>query len=366
MTEFDATFTPTQARATAIESAAGLSGAAAASSATSCTSSCSQRGVIIELEGGRQTTTMHREMERATLAAARDLAGAAGTDALDEAFVDASIERIDSELQAIGAGIAAEQRPRSALACADRRVTFIEGQAGTGKSTALQAIGRVHEAAGRDIPSTSTGGLAATRLQAELARAGVDAQTMTTEAMRRRITDGKLELEAATTVIHDEAALAATHEQRFLLQVVRDSGARLIEVGDGQQGQPVRAGGLWTRLSNLAEQAGSRVELTTIVRARDPADRRDQVLFRHGRHRRRGAGVGRPRPRITIAYRQDDAEQRALEAWHADTAAPTARERRSSTPAQRPRRRARRAQPKRVRRLVGELGDDTIALARRP
>jgi hypothetical protein len=34
-------------------------------------------------------------------------------------------------------------------------------------------------------------------------------------------------------------------------------------------------------MSNLADQAGSRVELTTI-RARDPADRRDQVLFRHG------------------------------------------------------------------------------------
>jgi len=66
---------------------------------------------------------------------------------------------------------------------------------------------------------------------------------------------------------------------------MRDSGARLIEVGDGQQGQPVRAGGLWNRLSALAQQACSRGELTTIVRARDPADRRDQVLFRQGQHR---------------------------------------------------------------------------------
>jgi hypothetical protein len=69
--------------------------------------------------------------------------------------------------------------------------------------------------------SRRPGGLAATRLQGELARAGVHAQTMTTEALRRRIADSKLELGPATTVVHDEAALAATHEQRFLLEAVR-------------------------------------------------------------------------------------------------------------------------------------------------
>ena len=225
LTEFDATFTPTQARATAIESAAGLAGLAGTGGelGDELYLELLERGVIIELEGGRQTTLAHREMERATLAVARDLAGAASTEPLDEALVEASIERIDSELQAIGAGIAAEQATAIRAACSDRRVTFIEGQAGTGKSTALQAIGRVHEGAGRDIIVTSTGGLAATRLQAELERAEVHAQTMTTEALRGRISDGKLALGPATTIIHDEAALAATHEQRFLLQAVSDA-----------------------------------------------------------------------------------------------------------------------------------------------
>ena len=361
LTEFDATFTPTQGRATAIESAAGLG--AESELGDELYLELLQRGVIIELEGGRQTTTMHRAVERETLSAARELAGAASTDALDEQLVDAAIARIDLELQAIGAGIAAEQATAIRLACADRRVTFIEGQAGTGKSTALQAIGRVHEAAGREILVTSTGGLAATRLQSELARAGVSAQTMTTEALRRRITDGKLELDATTTVIHDEAALAATHEQRFLLQAVHDSGARLIEVGDGQQGQPVRAGGLWTRLSNVAEQAGSRVELTTIVRARDPADRRDQVLFRHGHHRQAVQGWA-DRDRITIAYRQDDAEQRALAAWHADRGAQ--RDSAIFYAGSNDRVDELNARAQALRRLAGELGDDTIALARRP
>ena len=365
LTEFDATFTPTQARATAIESAAGLAGLAGTGGelGDELYLELLERGVIIELEGGRQTTLAHREMERATLAVARDLAGAASTEPLDEALVEASIERIDSELQAIGAGIAAEQATAIRAACSDRRVTFIEGQAGTGKSTALQAIGRVHEAAGRDIIVTSTGGLAATRLQGELERAGVHAQTMTTEALRRRISDGKLELGPATTIIHDEAALAATHEQRFLLQEVSDAGARLIEVGDGQQGQPVRAGGLWARMSNLAEQAGSRVELTTIVRARDPADRRDQVLFRHGHHREAVQGWA-DRDRITMTWRQADAEQRALAAWHADRGA--GRETAIFYAGSNDRVDELNARAQAVRRHAGELGDDTIALTKRP
>ena len=186
---------------------------------------------------------------------------------------------------------------------------------------------------------------------------------MTTEALRRRISDGKLELGSTTTVIHDEAALASTYEQRFLLEAVRASGARLIEVGDGQQGQPVRAGGLWARLSNVAERAGSRVELTTIVRARDPADRRDQVLFRHGQHRQAVQGWA-DRDRITMTFRQADAEQRALAAWHADRG--VGRETAIFYAGSNDRVDELNARAQAVRRLAGELGEDAIALERRP
>jgi conjugative relaxase-like TrwC/TraI family protein len=361
LTEFDATFTATQGRATAVESAAGLG--VDVELGDELYEELLERGVILELEEGRQTTVMHRAMERDTVAIARELAAAASVAPLDDRVVQVAIERIDVELGAVGAGIAPEQADAIRAASADRLVTFIEGQAGTGKSTALQAIGRIHQDAGREILVTSTGGLAAARLQTELARAGVQAQTLTTEALRRRITDGKLELTPTMTIVHDEAALAATHEQQFLLAAVRDSRARLIEVGDGQQGQPVRAGGLWNRLSALAQQAGSRVELTTIVRAHDPADRRDQVLFRQGQHRQAVQGWA-DRDRITIAYRQGDAEQRALSAWHTDRRA--GHDSAVFYAGSNDRVDELNARAQALRQLVGELGGDGIALSRRP
>ncbi|MFP5379884.1 MAG: MobF family relaxase, partial [Vicinamibacteria bacterium] len=185
LTEFDATFTPTQARAAAIETAAGLG--LDGELGDDIYDELLAQGVIVELERGRQTTTMHRAVEHETVTVAGQLAAADGDTPMPAATVEAAIEQIDSELRAVGAGIASEQTAAIRAACADRRLTFIEGQAGTGKSTALQAIGRVHQQAGREIIVTSTGGLAATRLAAELVGAGVRVDTMTTEALRRRI-----------------------------------------------------------------------------------------------------------------------------------------------------------------------------------
>ena len=246
---------------------------------------------------------------------------------------------------------------------------MIEGQAGTGKSTALQAIARAHEAAGQRILVTSTGGLAASRLARELERAGVKVEALTTEALRYRCGEGLTELDARTTIIHDEAALAATREQHFLLPACHQSGVRLIAVGDGEQGQPVGAGGLWRRVGAIAQQAGARVELTTIVRARDAADRRDQVLFRHGHHRQALQGWV-DRGRVTLTYGQQQAEDRALAAWHADRAR-RPRQRRLLHRLQRSRRRAQRARAgaararRRARRRRAGVGQAALRDPRR-
>ena len=117
----------------------------------------------------------------------------------------------------------------------------------------------------------------------------------------------------ATTVIHDEAALASTREQIRLLREVEASGARLIAVGDPRQNQPVGAGGLWTRLEHTTRRAGAHVELTRNQRARDPADRRDQALFREGRAELAIRGYA-ARDRVHLHPDQQRAEDEALDA----------------------------------------------------
>ena len=143
LTEFDATFTPTQGRAVALESAAGLG--AAEELGDELYGELHAAGIVIDLVDGRQTTSRHRAMERQTVAAAQELAGAGGAGrAIDGELVEREIARIDQELAAVGAGIAPEQAQAVRAACGPARLTVIEGQAGTGKSTALQAIARAH------------------------------------------------------------------------------------------------------------------------------------------------------------------------------------------------------------------------------
>ncbi|MGH2873724.1 MAG: AAA family ATPase, partial [Solirubrobacteraceae bacterium] len=131
------------------------------------------------------------------------------------------------------------------------------------------------------------------------------------------INHGSVELGPNTTVIHDEAALASTREQLRLLRAVETSGARLIAVGDPQQNQPVGAGGLWDQIENTARDAGAHVELTVNQRARDPADRHAQTLFRKGEIEL-AIRTYAARDRVHIDHHQQRVEDQALEAAHQD------------------------------------------------
>ena len=256
-----------------------------------------------------------------------------------------------------------EQRAAIDLACGAHRLVVIEGHAGTGKSTTLTGIARAHEACGGEIVVTSTAALAAERLANELTDRGVTCRSFSTAGLHAALTDGRIELTPATTVIHDEAALACTREQIRLLRAVEPSGARLIAVGDARQNQPVGAGGLWTKIEHTTRNAEAHVELTRNQRARDPADRRDQARFRDGRAELAIRGYA-ARDRVHIHPDPQHAEDQALEAAHADRTigrttiviAQTSNEHLDELNA--------RAQA--IRRQHGEMGDEPVPLPGRP
>ncbi|MGH2882877.1 MAG: AAA family ATPase, partial [Solirubrobacteraceae bacterium] len=240
-------------------------------------------GEILRLADGSDTTRVHRAREQTTIGAAERVIEHRVT-ALERGAVVAQADRLDRELQGRGGRLSDEQRRAIMLACSDRQLVIIEGQAGTGKSTTLTGIARAHHDAGRDIVVTSTAAVAAERLARDLHHAGVDTRHYSLAALRTAITNGTLLLGPQTTIIHDEAALASTREQQALLAAVEISGARLIAVGDPRQNTSVGAGGLWPHLEAATRDRHSQAVLTRNLRARDPADRRDQACFRDGHH----------------------------------------------------------------------------------
>ncbi len=359
LTEFDATFAPREARAVALEAAVGGDPTQALAALDRLRF---QRGEILELADGRQTTRSHRGMERAAVAAAEQLADGQAL-AIGEELVDGEVAALQAELAASGAQLASEQEQAVRVACSDRRLVVVVGQAGTGKSTALTGVARSHQAAGRQLIVTSTGAQAAERLTAELAQEGVNAEGYSTAALQAAVRRGAVTLSPEVTVIHDEAALASTREQAWLLQAVATSGARVIEVGDPRQSGAVGAGGLWPEIETAAGECGGLVELSRIVRAKDAGDRRDQARWRAGEHDQALAGY-EARGRVLVENTQQQAEDRALEAAHSDrreghsalVVVQTSNEQLDGLNA--------RAQALRVQ--DNELGEQAVALAGRP
>jgi conjugative relaxase-like TrwC/TraI family protein len=312
LTEFDATFAPREARAVALESAADLGPEAGLASLARL----HELGRVLDLADGRQTTAAHRALERDTVRSVSELATIRG-DAINNEFVSAEVEVLAAAVAGRGGELAGEQERAVRVACSDQRLVVVVGQAGTGKSTALQGVARAHQQAGRTVLVTSTGAQAAERLAAELNEVGVEGRGFSTTALRVNVERGLVTIDAGVTVIHDEAALASTREQAWLFKTVSESGARIVAIGDPRQSQAVGAGGLWSEIEQTAREQDAFVELSRIVRAKDPADRRDQALWRAGQHDHALTNYAE-RGFVVIEADQRQLEDRALDAAHAD------------------------------------------------
>jgi conjugative relaxase-like TrwC/TraI family protein len=312
LTEFDATFPAREARAVALERSAGIP----IDDSLGPLVELRDAGEILRLADGSGTTREHRAREHETISTAKRVIAHRIT-ALDLDSVVAQADRLDRELHGRGGRLSDEQRQAIMLACSNRQLVMIEGQAGTGKSTALTGIARAHHDAGRDIVVTSTAALAAERLARDLHHAGVDTRHYSLAAVQTASITGTVVFGPQTTIIHDEAALASTREQHALLAVVETSGARLIIVGDPHQNPPVGAGGLWPHLEAATRADHSRALLTVNLRAHDPADRRDQARFRDGDHELAVRGYA-ARARVRTGADLTRTEDAALNAAHSD------------------------------------------------
>ena len=358
LTEFDATFPAWDARAVALEHSTGVP----IDQALAPLRDLRDTGQVLRLADGTGTTQQHRAREHATLTTARQVTDDP-TAPIPAEIVQEEAVRLDAELAAHGGRLSDEQRHALQMACGDRRLVIIEGQAGTGKSTALTAIARAHQASGQQIIVTSTAALAAERLARELTHAGVTTTPYSTIALQHAIRSQRVRLGPEHTIIHDEAALASTREQHALLTAVENSGARLIEVGDPKQNTAVGAGGLWPHLETTTARAGARVRLTINQRARSPADQRDQARFRAGEVELALRGYA-ARDRIHHHPDQQRAEDAALDAAYHDhhagkrtiVIAQTSNEHLDQLNA--------RAQA--IRHQAGELGADSIPVPGRP
>jgi ATP-dependent exoDNAse (exonuclease V) alpha subunit len=191
-----------------------------------------------------------------------------------------------------------------------RRVELVLGVAGSGKTTALDAVRAAFEHAGFEVLGTATSGQAARNLGAE---AGMESRTIA--SFLNRLDKGHTPFGARTVLIVDEAGMTNDQHLARLLHAARQAGAKLILAGDDRQLAAVGPGGGLGAL--LARHPDLVHRLDENVRQHDPGEHRALHHLRAGNPAKAVAWYA-THDRITIAPTRDEALDQTVDAWHAD------------------------------------------------
>lgn len=204
----------------------------------------------------------------ATLAAETECSEAVARHAQDEthrlarATIDLEFDRLEAEISAkIGAPASLDQQRAAALhvACETGRHAFVEGWAGTGKTTMLKALGDSYKASGFEVLGCCQSAAASQNLARET---GIRSRTIA--SLLHALNQGKAKLSDRTIMVLDEAGMVGSKEFYLLQRAVLNAGGKLVAVGDAKQLQPIAAGGIFRA---LCERHG-KVEISNIQRQR--------------------------------------------------------------------------------------------------
>lgn len=158
-----------------------------------------------------------------------------------------------------------------ALTSSGDRISVLVGRAGTGKTHTLGVVRRLYEDAGFAVVGLAPSARAARELEAG---AGIGATTLARHLVEHR------DIDAATVVVVDEAAMAAVRDLARVVDQVTRTGAKLILVGDHHQLPEVAAGGGFR--AALAVLGDRVVELTVNRRQHAGWERVALDQLRHG------------------------------------------------------------------------------------
>ncbi|MGH2746194.1 MAG: ATP-dependent DNA helicase, partial [Thermoleophilaceae bacterium] len=235
-----------------------------------------RRSEVIRLRDGRLVSAALRELrystpemlevERQVIDTALARRGRANALARPD-----SVERALAERPTIGS----DQEAMVRRLCLERDgVQVVVGQAGTGKTFALDAAREAWRASRVQVVGTAVARAAARTLEES---AGIPS-TSVAALLQDLGRGGEFSLARNSVLVVDEAATLSTRELRELLQHTGRAGAKLVLVGDHRQLPEIEAGGAFRGLAIRLNA----IELTDNRRQDRDRDRRKVELLRDG------------------------------------------------------------------------------------
>ena len=252
----------------------------------------------------RYTTNSVLENEEEVLRASDDLVKKAARFDAGDAVRRAVLSKAKFD------GISREQVKAVRHAVGAERLAIVDGQAGTGKSHTAMAVREIYEAKGCKVV-----GLAPTNVVAQDMKENGFAQARTLHGELLAIDKGRTKWTGSTVVILDEAAMVDTRNLARLAAYAKETGAKLVLMGDDRQLSSVERSGMFA----LLKARHGAAELKEVRRQQTKQDRRASALMAEGDFR--GAlDSYAAKGGIHWASCESDAADALVQEWTKDTA----------------------------------------------
>jgi hypothetical protein len=219
-------------------------------------------------------------------------------------LVDREFDQLETELRArLGVPVSLGQQRDAALHIAQSgRHAFVEGWAGTGKTTMLKSMAAAYGAGGFQVLGCCQSAAAAQNLARET---GMPCRTIASLLLSLR--DGRTNLKPKSILVLDEAGMVGSADIALLQEQVLKAGGKFVCVGDPKQLQPIGAGGIF---GSLMREHG-RAEISNIQRQR--TDFAPLLDWLDARSARRDGGLT-PEKARALRLVPEDARMAAMEA----------------------------------------------------
>jgi AAA domain len=224
------------------------------------------RDDVLRTREGAMTTESLVDCERRLIDAAAGRA-AAGCAVVPSAAIGRALAGADRPLTS------EQERVVRGCARSGHGVDVVQALAGTGKTYTAGILRAVYERAGYRVLGLAPTGRGARELtdEAGIAACTIDRALIDIEQLGDALAD-------RTVIVLDEAGMAPTRLTARLLGHATQAGAKVIAIGDSGQLPSVLAGG-WLRA--VGERVGA-LELTEVMRQRDPGERRALAALHDG------------------------------------------------------------------------------------
>ncbi|MDY0747935.1 MobF family relaxase [Paucibacter sp. R3-3] len=212
---------------------------------------------LIEVFTSKATLEMEREVSLRI-----ESGKANASHALSRRNINREFDELEADLRSkLGVPVALGQQREAALHIGSGTGdhAFVEGWAGTGKTTMLRAVAKAYKRSGFETLGCCQSAAAAQNLSRET---GIKSRTIA--SLLISVASGRVKLGTRTILFLDEAGMVGSREFGLLQEAIGKAGGKLVCVGDPKQLQPIEAGGIFASLSREHGKA----EISNIQRQR--------------------------------------------------------------------------------------------------